>query len=358
MPASASRSTSALSPVLARAREQFGAGRGYLAAASTGLPPRVAVDALRADLDAWAAADLNPMSYDGVVDRTRASYARLVGVNPDRIASGSQTSAMTSLLADAVPAGAEVLCVDGDFSSIVFPFLARGDVRVRHAPIESLADAIGPDTWLVSFSLVQSATGVLADVDAITAAAKKHGALTFCDLTQAAGVLPVDATAFDATVCHTYKWLCAPRGVAFLTVSERMQSLLRPLHAGWYAGEDIWKSCYGPGMRLAPDARRFDVSPAWQAWVGAEQSVGLFAGLDLGEVWAYAAGLGDSLCDALGIARQHQAIVTWADPDGDDLTRLAAAGIRAAGRAGRLRASFHLWNSEADVTDVLTALGR
>ena len=347
-----------ISPALESAIAQFGDASGYLAAASIGLPPRSAVTAMKADLDAWFAADRDPQGYDSIIERSRESYARLVGVSSDRVAAGSQTSVMTSLLAAAVPAGAEVICVDGDFSSIVFPFLQRSDIRVRNVPIDAVADSITDETWLVSFSLVQSSTGVVANTAAILEAAKRHGTFTFCDVTQAAGVLPVDASLFDSTACHTYKWLCSPRGVAFLTLSERFQQLLRPLQAGWYAGDDVWQSCYGPDMELAKNARQFDVSPAWQAWVGAEQALALFAGLDISEVWARASGLGDQLCDALDIPQQHQAIVTWSDPDRSDLDKLIAAGIRASGRAGRLRASFHLWNTEKDVAAVLTALGR
>ena len=51
----------------------------------------------------------------------------------------------------------------------------------------------------------------------------------------------------------------------------------------------------------ATNARRFDVSPAWQAWVGAEHAIELFAGLDMREVWERTSGLGDALCEALGI---------------------------------------------------------
>jgi selenocysteine lyase/cysteine desulfurase len=351
-------STPPISPALDSAIAQFGDASGYLAVASIGLPPRAAVAAMRADLDSWFAADRDPQGYDAIIERTRASFARLVGVRPDRVAAGSQTSVLTSLLAAAVPVGAEVLCVDGDFSSIVFPFLQRTDIRVRNVPIEAVAESITDATWLVSFSLVQSSTGFVVDAEAIVAAAAAHDTFTFCDVTQAAGVLPVDASMFDATACHTYKWLCSPRGVAFLTLSERFQRELRPIQAGWYAGDDVWQSCYGPEMELAPNARRFDVSPAWQAWVGAEEAIALFAGLDIAEIWSRASGLGDELCDALGIPQQHQAIVTWDDPDRVDLERLVAAGIRASGRAGRLRASFHLWNTEQDVADVLRALGR
>jgi selenocysteine lyase/cysteine desulfurase len=350
--------TSRLSPALQRAIDSFDpdAVRGYLAVASIGLPTRESVAAQRADLELCFSAGRDPMDYDGILEATRAHYASLVGVPVDRIATGSQTSVMTSLIAAAVPAGAEVLCVDGDFSSVIFPFLQRQDIRVRTVALDELADAVDDRTWLVAFSHVQSATGAVADVDAIGAAARRHGARTYCDLTQSAGVHPVDASLFNATVCHAYKWLCSPRGAAFLTLSESFQEQLVPLQAGWYAGEQVWQSCYGPAMRLATTARRFDVSPVWPSWVGAAPAIGMFAELDIAEVWARASGLGDLLCDGLGIPRQQRAIVTWADPDGRDLERLVAAGIKASGRAGRLRAAFHLWNDESDVAAVLSAL--
>ncbi|HEY4225267.1 MAG TPA: aminotransferase class V-fold PLP-dependent enzyme [Pseudolysinimonas sp.] len=347
-----------ISDALAAAIPQFGDPRGYLAVASIGIPPRSAVEALTADLAAWSIAQRDPQGYDPVIARTREHYARLVGMPASRIATGSQTSVLASVVAAAVPEGAEVLVADHDFSSIVFPFLQRKGIRVRSVPLEALADSINDETWLVVFSMVQSRNGIVADVTALLDAAARTNTFTFCDFTQAAGVLPVDASLFDVTVCHSYKWLCAPRGVAFMTLSERFDPLLAPVQAGWYAGDDVWTSTYGPTMNLAHDARRFDVSPAWQAWIGAEQSIGLFAGLDIAEVWAHCAGLGNQLCDELGIPQQHQAIVTWADPDGADLKTLIDAGIRISGRAGRLRASFHLWNDPTDVSGVITALKR
>jgi selenocysteine lyase/cysteine desulfurase len=341
---------------LTRARASFDAGRGFLAVASIGIPTRETVAALKHDLDLWAAARRDPQHYDPVIERTRASFAELVGVAPDRVAIGSQTSVMTSVVAAAVPRGAEVVVAHGDFSSIVFPFLEQQDISVRSVPIDELADAIDENTWLAVFSHVQSATGQVADVSRITAAAARYGAFTFCDTTQSAGVHPVDASLFDVSVCHAYKWLCSPRGVGFLTVSERMEPLLAPIQAGWYAGEDVWRSCYGPDMLLASNARRFDVSPAWPAWVGADPAIRMFADLDLDEVWAYTSGIGDALCDELGIERQGQPIVTWPDPDGSDLAKLIGAGIRASGRVGRLRASFHIWNDLEDVELVVKAL--
>ena len=335
---------------------EFDADPGYLAAATCGVAPRRAIEALRADQDLWRRGHADPAAYDNVVARTREAYARLVGVPADRVALGSQTSALVANVAASLPDGSEVLVASGDFTSIVFPFLVGSRQVVREAPLDGLARAITERTELVVFSLVQSATGEVADADAIASAARANGAATLVDLTQAAGVLPVDASRFDVTVCHAYKWLCAPRGVAFLTVTPEFGAGLRPVAAGWYAGRDPWCSVYGTEFVLADDARRFDVSPAWQAFVGAEQSIGLFAASDIAALWGHATGLGDALCRGLGIPEQHQAIVTVADPDGCRLARLAVAGIRASGRAGRLRVAFHVWNTRDDVEAVLAAL--
>jgi selenocysteine lyase/cysteine desulfurase len=339
-------------------RASFDVRPGYLAACTSGVPPRQTASALRDDLESWGAGVTTPLGYGEWVERGRAAYARLVGVEASWVAIGSQTSVMVSMIAASLPAGAEVVVVDGDFSSMVFPFLVRGDLVVRHAALDDVAEAVTPGTALVAFSLVQSATGGIADAPSIRAAAARVGARTLCDTTQATGWMPVDASLYDATVCHAYKWLCAPRGVAFLTVSPEYAAALTPTHAGWYAGDDVWASCYGPSMHLATDARRFDVSPAWQAWVGAATSLELFAAVPAAAVREYTAGLADSLRARLGLPLTGSAIVTWPDETGADAAALAAAGIVASSRAGRARVAFHVWNDEAEVERVCAALGR
>jgi len=331
---------------------------GYLAACTLGLPLRASVEAQRRDLDEWSAGAASPTAYGAVVERGREAYARLVGVPVDRVALAGQTSAAVATVAASVPDGAEVVLPLGDFSSLVWPFLvqAHRGVTVRHVPLAELPEAVGPSTWLVAWSAVQSATGDVADSAAIEAAAARHGALTLCDVTQAAGVLPLDASRWDVSVCHAYKWLCCPRGVGFTTFSDRALALVRPVQAGWYAGDDVWSSCYGPEMHLAPDARAHDVSPAWQAWAGALPALEAFASLDVGDAWSRLGDLAAALCDGLGLEPQRRSIVTWPDPEGADLAALTAAGLTASGRAGRARVAFHLWNDEDDVERAVAAL--
>jgi selenocysteine lyase/cysteine desulfurase len=200
----------------------------------------------------------------------------------------------------------------------------------------------------VAYSLVQSADGRLADAPAVRAAARAAGALTLADLTQAAGWLPVDATADDLTVCGTYKWLCSPRGTALLTVRPDVADRMRPLFAGWYAGASIWDSVYGPHMSLAADARRFDVSPAWHAWLGTAPALEAFADADVAALHRHAAGLADGVRDRLGLERTGSAILALPDPAGALRSALTDAGLTVAGRAGRVRLSFHVWNDADD----------
>lgn len=337
----------------------FTGGRDYLAACTLGLPPRATVAALTADLDAAASGHPDIAAASRAVEDARRSYARLVHAPTSDVAIAAQTSVAVSLIAASVPDGAEVLCAAGDFASLVAPFAQAGrGVRLRCAPLEHLAEEITADTWLVAFSLVQSATGEVADAAAIVAAAARTGTRTLCDLTQAAGWLPVDATVFDATVCHAYKWLCAPRGVAFLTLSPGFAARLRPVQAGWYSGHDPWASCYGAEARLAADARRFDVSPAWQAFVGAAPALALFAAADADALRAHATGLATRFRAALELTEpvRPSAIVTWPDAEGTALAQLTASGITASGRAGRARVAFHVFNDEDDVDRAVSAL--
>jgi selenocysteine lyase/cysteine desulfurase len=113
-------------------------------------------------------------------------------------------------------------------------------------------------------------------------------------------------------------------------------------------------------VELAADATRFDVSPAWQAFVGAEPALELFASLERAALHEHATGLAGAFCAGLGLeeAARRSAIITWSDPEGRDLARLTEAGIAASGRAGRARVAFHVFNDEQDVADALQALRR
>jgi len=342
------------------AQKEFEPTCVYVNTASIGLPPRRVAEALDAAVDVWRTGRAEAADYDLLVDRARRLFAGLVDVTPDRVAIGNQVSTFTGLVAAALPDGAHVLAAEEDFTSALFPFLAHADrgVRVETVPLDRLVEAIRHGVSLVAVSAVQSADGRLVPggLDGLSAAAAAHGCLTYVDATQAVGWLPFDAGRFDFVSCAAYKWLLSPRGTAFGVVRPERLAMLRPLHAGWYAGADPWTSIYGPPLRLAHDARRLDISPAWLSWAGTVPALELLGEVGVAAIHEHDLGLANALRARLGLPDGNSAIVTVATDTG--LERLRAANIRASIRAGAVRLSFHLHNTEADVEAVARALGR
>lgn len=340
-------------------RAEFTPKNTFLNTASSGLLPARTVTALHeAALIRAEGRPLDPLFQD--VEASRASFAALAGVPVGRVAAGPSVSTHSGVVAASLPAGAEVLTAEDDFTSVVNPFHARGDLKVRIVPLERLADAVRPGTALVAVSAAQSADGRIADLPALRSAAAEHGARTYVDFSQAAGWLPVDAQSYDYTVSTTFKWLLGPHGAAFLVVPEDFGDL-RPVLAGWVAGEVPWDSCYGPVAELAHSARRFDVSPALFTYTGTRRSLELLEELGVDAVRAHDLALADRFragLDALGrepLPAPGSAIVSVPGLGGQQ-PELSAAGIEVSNRAGNLRASFHLYNTAADVDRLLDAL--
>lgn len=327
----------------------------YLNTASLGLPPRVAWEALQAALTDWRSGRGVWEEWGESTGRARAAFARLVGVSEDAVAVGATAAELVGLVAAAVPAGSRVLTAEGDFTSILYPWVAQGH-DVRAVPLDAIADAVEPETDVVAVSAVQSANGAVADLEAIREAARAAEALVVLDATQACGWLPLVAGEYDALVCGGYKWLMGPRGTAFLTVGERLTERITPLHASWFAADDVHGSYYGLPMRLASSARRLDTSPAWFSWIGAAPALELVNEIGVNAIHAHDVGLANRFRAGLGLEPSGSPIVATDVPGAAE--RLKAAGVRAATRAGSLRASFHVYNTDADVDAALDALLR
>jgi selenocysteine lyase/cysteine desulfurase len=325
---------------------EFRARGTYLNSATMGLPPRVTLDAVAGALDEWRGGTAHAPGYDAAVAAARASFARMVHAPVSTVAIGSQASSLVALVAAAVPDGSTVLVPEGEFTSVTFPFAVQGarGVRVREVPLEELPSHVDADTGLVALAAVQSSDGRVAPLDALADACRAHGVEALVDLTQATGWLDVDASRFAYTVCAAYKWLLSPRGTAFLTVREDLWDDLLPGAAGWYAGEDPWASIYGLPLRLAPDARRFDVSPAWHAWVGTAASLAFLESVGTAELTSHAVAVEAAFARAAGLEPAGRAVRALAADD-EVPALLAAHDVVAAERAGRLRVSFHVHNT-------------
>lgn len=331
--------------------ESFDCPPGYLDTASIGIPSRRAADAVAAAVDGWRRGAASPPDFDAAVVAARTAVASLLGVDAQQVTSGATVSQLVGLVAAAVPDRTRVLTATGEFTSLTFPFAAQAHrgVTVTEVPLSALpAVAAGYD--LVAVSVVQSADGAVVDLDALRAT----GVPVILDATQAVGWLPMRLDWADHVVAGGYKWLLCPRGVAWMAARPEALARLTPHAAGWYAAADIWDSIYGLPLRLAAGARALDLSPAWIPMCGAATVLPWLAALDAERVRAHCVWLADALLAGLGLPPRGQAIVAL-DAAGA-VERIAATGVRAAVRAGRVRLAFHLYNTEEDVELALAAL--
>jgi selenocysteine lyase/cysteine desulfurase len=336
---------------ISEARSLWEPVAGYCNTASYGLLPRSAWDALQSALADWRGGRTSWEAWKQSTERARALFARLVGVDIGRVAVGSTVSELVGSVVTALPDGARVVVPDIEFTSTLFPLLVQDRLDVHTVAPAELAEAVAHGADAVAFSAVQMSTGEVADHQAILAAADAVGAITLCDATQALGWLPLEAARFDAVVSSAYKWLMSPRGSALMAVSDRLLESAVPHSAGWYAGEDVHASYFGPPLRLASSARRLDLSPAWFSRAGTQPALELIERVGIADIHAHDVSLANRFRAGIGLEPGNSAIVCADLPGAAD--RLQRAGIVAAVRGGLLRTSWHLYNDENDVDVVL-----
>ncbi|MFB7717939.1 aminotransferase class V-fold PLP-dependent enzyme [Nocardia sp. NPDC056100] len=336
-------------------REAFAPTVTYLNAAGYGLMPSAVLHAVEAAERGRASGEFEIADVDATMRACRAAFGALVGVRPDQVAVGAQVSQLVGLIAQSLPAGAQVLVGEHEFTSVTWPFLARDDLRVRIVPMAELTTSVLPEDDVVAVAAVQSADGYVVDAAALTAAAHANGARVLLDVSQAAGWLPVHDTGADWIVSVGFKWLLGPKGTAFLAGTDAALDALRPIAAGWYAGDEPWQTCYDAPLRLASDARRFDVSPVWPAWLGQQPALELLLEVGIENIRRHNLALANRLRTGLGLPVGNSAILS-VPVTPETLERLRSARVIGAVRAGRLRLGCHLYNTEADIDRALNVL--
>ncbi|HEX8868240.1 MAG TPA: aminotransferase, partial [Lentzea sp.] len=206
-------------------REAFGAvfdvEPGYLNTASIGVPPRHVADAVSAAQERWRRGQDTSSSFTEAVETSREAFGRLIGVPATSVACGATVSQFVSLVAQSLPEASKVFVEPGEFTSVSLPFAAAG-----HQIVSTVDEAD-----LVAVSVVQSADGAIADLEAVRASGKP----VLLDVSQAAGWMPLSLAWADFVVGVAYKWLMSPRGAAWMAVRPDRMDSVTPLAANWYS---------------------------------------------------------------------------------------------------------------------------
>ena len=145
--------------------------------------------------------------------------------------------------------GDEILATDHEYGAIdhTWQFICAktGAKYIRHpialpvtTPedfVESLWSQVTQRTKVISISHITSPTALIFPVAEICRRARDAGILTIIDGAHVPGQIPLDLTAIDADFYsgNFHKWLCAPKGAAFLYARREHQPMVEPLVISW-----------------------------------------------------------------------------------------------------------------------------
>jgi isopenicillin-N epimerase len=106
--------------------------------------------------------------------------------------------------------------------------------------LEQLMSAVTPNTRLIYLSHITSTTALILPVAQVCAAARALGVPTLVDGAHAPGQmeLAIDAIGSDFYVGNCHKWLCAPKGSAFLHARPDRQDWLHATVTSWGYAEN------------------------------------------------------------------------------------------------------------------------
>lgn len=205
--------------------------------------------------------------------RIGAALAPLIGSRPGDVTLADSTSVnlfkLASAALDARPDRPVIVTDAGNFPTdryVLEGLAATRGRAVRVVPVDpvegvttdGVADALGDDVALASFSLVSYRSAALADLAAVTDAVRSSGAMMLWDLSHAAGVVPIDLEGAGAelAVGCTYKYLNGgPGAPAFQYVRADLQGALQQPIRGWFGHADQF--AFEPAFRPSPGIERF-----------------------------------------------------------------------------------------------------
>jgi len=181
----------------------------------------------------------------------RDSLAQFLGVDTDDLVYVPNATTGLNAVARSLPLkpGDEVLTTDHEYGALdrTWRFIcqhlgARYVNRPVALPVESteqvveaLWTGVTSRTRVLFLSHITSPTALILPVTELIRRARQAGIITVVDGAHAPGQIPLDLSGlgvdFYCGNCH--KWMCAPKGSAFLYARRQVQAMIEPLVVSW-----------------------------------------------------------------------------------------------------------------------------
>lgn len=207
--------------------------------------------------------------FPELVGEARTHLAKFLNTDMHNLAfvPNATTAINTIMRSLDLQAGDEILGTNHEYGAVDFTweFICEksGAKYIRHAVdlplttpeafVESFWSSVTPKTKIIAISHITSPTALIFPVEEICRRAREAGIITIIDGAHVPSQLPLDLGAIGADFYtgNLHKWLCAPKGSAFLYVHPKHQELIHPLVISW---------------GYAPDAEthRFSARHEWQ----------------------------------------------------------------------------------------------
>lgn len=348
--------------------------------------PRVAADQIKRYANqAQAGAYLNGSWYADL-ELLRKLCAKLINASPQEIAFVKNTSEGISIVASGIEwQWGDVIVTTGvEYPSNLYPWMevsrSRG-AKLELVPEETMPDgsrmvptdkilaaASVPQCKLVALSAVEYASGQKHELEKIGTFCRERGILFCVDAIQAIGVTPFDVRQMkiDFASADSHKWMLGPEGAGFFYCRRDIIERIRPLMVGWL--NVINPHNHGDyNYTLKPDAGRFECGTYnIGGLLGMYGALALIDQVGVEVIESRVQLLLDRL--ELGVRGKGYEVITPTQRAG--IFSFKAHGhahelivrkcrelrIEIAKREGRLRASPHFYNTEAQIDRLIAAL--
>ena len=373
-------------------RSEFPLGdhRIYLNTGGLGASPRVAIDAVKDEMDKLERIAETGRSASLWVS-IKSTAGSLLGCPARNIAYTRNATEGINIVCNGLPlaAGDEVITSAHEHVANTVTWLARqrfDGIRLRvfepslrsaQENLDRIERLITPRTRVLSLPHVTTTTGQVMPVEDIGALASYHGLWYFLDGAQAPGMMPVNVGRIG---CHAYatsghKWLLGPKGTGLVYVHDEALETIRPRWVGAHSAGGQPDMIYTGEFHFDEGAQRYEFGTvSVPLFIGLGASMRFLSDIGMGRIWARNRQMASTLMSGLEAAgaevlspsnpEEHSAMITFRSDriPAQKLQSVLAGRYRLRtrkiyeGGLDAVRVSLHLYNSLEEVEIVRSAV--